>query len=301
MEVLTIGNVLLPVMALIAAGFLLGRLTKVGSRSLLTVALYVFQPALIFQALYSNSISGSSASVVLSMTFLVHGVMLVVAVLWGRAARWDGPKSAAATLSFTFNNTGAYGLPILLFAFGNEGLALGVVYLVAHSVLQATLAVGVASWRGGNSLRALLASVLRIPWIYALALALACRLLPLTLPVGLTRSVELLSDGAIPLQLILLGLQLSQVRIGAVLREAAPIAAAKLVLPMLIALGISAAFGLDGLVRNVVLVQASAPAAMNSLVLALHFDRRPELVAAVILLTTIASCLTVGLLLAYLM
>jgi hypothetical protein len=176
-----------------------------------------------------------------------------------------------------------------------------VVYLVAHSALQATLAVGVASWRGGNSVRALLGNVLRAPWIYALALALACRVAGLTLPVGVARSVGLLSDGAIPLQLILLGLQLSEARIGKVLREAAPLAGLKLVLPTLMAFGVTAAFGLVGLSRNVVLVQASAPAAMNSLVLALHYDRRPELVAAVILLTTIGSCLTVGLLLAYLM
>jgi hypothetical protein len=113
--------------------------------------------------------------------------------------------------------------------------------------------------------------------------------------------VDLLASGAIPLQLILLGLQLSQVHIGAVLQEAIPIAAAKLALPVLIAFGVSTALGLGGLARNVVLVQASTPAAMNSLVLALHFDRRPELVAAVIFLTTICSCLTVGLLLRYLM
>lgn len=301
MKALAIGNVLLPVMVLIAAGFLLGRLTKVASQPLLIVAFYVFQPALIFQALYSNSVSGTSASAVFTMVFVLHGVMLLVAILGGRVARWDGPKSAAAALAFTFNNTGAYGLPVLLFAFGNEGLALGVVYLVAHSALQATLAVAVASWRRGISLRGLLADVLRVPWIYALALALMCRLLHLPLPGGLTRSVDLLASGAIPLQLILLGLQLSQVRIGAVLQEAMPIAAAKLALPVLIAFGLSTLLGLDGLARNVVLVQASTPAAMNSLVLALHFDRRPELVAAVILLTTICSCLTVGLLLAYLM
>jgi len=301
MQVLVFGDVLLPVMALTASGFLLGRLTRVSSTPLLTVTFYVLQPALIFQALYANAVSGRDASLVLGLALLLHVVMAGTALLGSRAARWDEAKSAAAILSFSFNNTGAYGFPVLLFAFGKEGLALGVVYAVAHSTLQATLAVGVASWRGGTSVRALLGNILRVPWIYALALALTCRVARFTLPVGLARSVELLSDGAIPLQLILLGLQLSEVRIGKVVREAAPLAALKLVLPTLTAFGITAAFGLAGLPRNVLLVQASAPAAMNSLVLALHYDRRPELVAAVILLTTIGSCLTVGLLLAYLM
>jgi len=301
MQALVFADVLLPVMALTAAGFLLGRLTKIASTPLLTVTLYVLQPALIFQALYGNAVSGEDASLVLGLALLLQVLLLGVALVAGRAARWDEPKRAAAILSFAFNNIGAYGLPVLLFAFGQEGLALGVVYLVAHSALQATLAVGVAAWRGGNSIRALLGSVLRVPWIYALALALLCRLTRLSLPTGVGRSVELLSEGAIPVQLILLGLQLSEVRIGRVLREAAPLAVAKLVLPMLTAFGVTAAFGLTGLTRNVILVQASAPAAMNSLVLALHYDRRSELVAAVILLTTIGSCLTVGLLLAYIM
>lgn len=108
MQVLVFGDVLLPVMALTASGFLLGRLTRVSSTPLLIVTFHVLQPALIFQALYANAVSGRDASLVLGLALLLHVVMAGAALLGSRAAWWDEAKSAAAILSFSFNNTGAY-------------------------------------------------------------------------------------------------------------------------------------------------------------------------------------------------
>jgi len=89
-----------------------------------------------------------------------------------------------------------------------------------------------------------------------------------------------------------LGLELPGVRLERVSREAAPIALAKLVLPSLVAFGLAAALGLHGLLRAVLLVEASTPTAINFLLLALQYDRRPDLVAGRVFLTTAGSAVT---------
>jgi len=299
LNVIVFADVLLPVFLVGASGFALGRLTRIGSESLVKVVFYILQPALIFQALFTGVVVGDTISTTILFVLLFHVTLVATGSLGQLALRWDERKNLAMLLSLSFNNTGAYALPILLFAFGKQGLALGVVYLVAHSVLQATLAVGIASWRRGSSLLSSAKSILTVPWIYAVILAVILRSAGVTIPNALTRSLDLLSSAAIPMQLVLLGLQFSEVRLASVFREAAPIALVKLVAPPLIAVGLAAILGIHGLILGVLLVQASAPTAINSLLLAIRYDCRPDLVAAIVLLTTVGSVLTIGLLLSF--
>ena len=55
-----------------------------------------------------------------------------------------------------------HGLPLCLFAFGEEGLARGIVIFVTVAMLQSTLGVTIASGRPSP------AEMFRLPYIYAL-------------------------------------------------------------------------------------------------------------------------------------
>lgn len=52
--------------------------------------------------------------------------------------------------------------------------------------------------------------------------------------------------------------------------------------------------------RSVLIVEASTPAAVNSLILSLQYNRRPDLVSPVVFLTTIGNLATMGALLSLL-
>lgn len=293
-------NVLLPIFLVGGVGYALGRLTRFEPEPLTRLVFYVLGPALIFQSLYTNAVSGGEISRTVLFVVLLHVILLGAGLLGPRVLGWDRERQAATSLCLSFNNAGTYGLPVLLFAFGERGFALGIIYMVAHIALQTTLGVGVASWKKGMSLATLSLNVLKVPWFYALGLALVLRATAVALPTPLARPIDLLAQAAIPMQLVLLGIEFSRVRLEKVLRQAAPIALTKLILPPLLAWGLTALLGIHGLLRAVLIVEGSTPAAINSLLLALQYDRRPDLVAAVVLLTTAGSVLTIGLLLVFL-
>jgi len=70
-----------------------------------------------------------------------------------------------------------------------------------------------------------------------------------------------------------------------------------LLIPPILAWGVTAALGLEGLLRVVLIVEASTPTAVNALILSLQYDRRPDLTASVVLLTTVGNLATMSVLL----
>ncbi len=290
-------DVIVPVIIIAGAGFLFARFTHFDVALLTKLTFYVLSPALIFNSMLDPSISAMTLANVTLFVFIVHGALLLLAVLGVRWTNWDADTRTSALLSFTFSNCGNYGLPVLLFAFGEAGFTLGVVYMVAHLVYQIIFGVGIASWRKGMSIRALLGKVLSVPWLYAVILAAVVRLTSFDLPPAINRPVELLATAAIPVQLLLLGMSLATARIGSLLRPAVSISLAKLIIPPFLAWGVTAALGFHGLFRAVLILEASTPTAVNALILSLQYRRRSELSASVVLLTTIGGVVVTSLLL----
>ncbi len=290
-------NVIVPVILIAGAGYLFAKLTKLDVTPLTKLSFYVLSPALIFQSMLSSSLSGATLSQVVIFVFAVHGALLLLGAVGVRWTGWDADTKASALLSFTFSNCGNYGLAVLLFAFGEPGFTLGVVYMVTHQVYQVLFGVGVASWRKGMSPLGMVRQLLAVPWLYAIALGLVARATSFEIPTIIARPVELVSAAAIPVQLLLLGMALASAKVGRLVRLAVPVSLAKLLIPPLLAWGLCAAFGYDGLLRTVLILEASTPTAVNALVLSLQYKRRPELAAAIILLTTIAGLGTTTLLL----
>ena len=282
-------NVILPVVLVAGTGFLFARLTHVDEKPLTRLSFYVLTPALIFHSMLNRSVSMTDLGDVALFVLIMHGLLLLIGTVGVRRTKWDEDTRASAVLSLTMNNCGNYGLAILLFAFGDAGFTLGVLYMVSHLLYQVIGGVGIASWHRSMKKRQLVLTILKVPWLYALALALVVRLLGWQLPETLARPVELVAGATIPVQLLLLGMALSRVRIGNLLQQAVPISLAKLIVPPLLAWGLTAILGFDGLLRSVVILQASAPTAVNALVLSLQYGRRSELTASVVLMTTIGA------------
>ncbi len=290
-------DVIVPVVLVAGAGFLFARLTRFDVTPLTKLSFYVLAPAMIYHSLQHASISEAMVLNVGLFVFLVHGALLLLAGLGVRWTHWDGDTRVSAMMSLSFANCGNYGLPILLFAFGEPGFVLGIVYMVAHQVFQIVFGVPLASWRRGMSLPALTRQLLTVPWLYAVILGMAARAASFELPAAVGRGVELVADALIPVQLLLLGMALAGAKLGRVARQAAPIAIAKMIAPPLLAWGTAAALGLTGVLRAALILEASTPTAINALILSLQYNRRPDLTASVVLLTTIGGVGTTALLL----
>jgi hypothetical protein len=73
----------------------------------------------------------------------------------------------------------------------------------------------------------------------------------------------------------------------------------RLAIGFLIALAVAELFGLEGAARGVLLLQGAMPAAMFSYLFAARYDRAPDEVAGIVLMSTLLSMLTLPLVVAY--
>ncbi|MCC6168383.1 MAG: AEC family transporter [Caldilineaceae bacterium] len=288
----------LPVFLVAAAGYLLVWRMPMDGRSLGRLLFWLATPSLVFRSLYQMEIDFEA----LRQVVVVAAAVTVTAGVLGWAVGFDQDRRrrAAIILTSAVSNNGNMGIPICFFAFGQPGLALGSLYYVVSSFLSNTVGVAVAS-SGQTALRQALGNSLRVPMIYAATAGLLLNRLGGELPQPLFRAVDLMADAAIPGMLVLLGIQLHAAPLGQghgiILRSAA----IRLLVAPLLAWLLTMLLGVEGVERNVIILQAAMPTAVMSAVLATEYDAAPKLVATVIFVTTVASMVTLSVVLWFLL
>lgn len=295
----TFANNLLPVMLLGAAGFWLGRALAIDSRSLGRVIFYFFSPVLVFNLLIHNNLPLGEMAHTMGFSLAVFLTMSALTLLVGRLVRLDRPTLIAVLLTAAFANTGNFGLPLVSFAFGEDALAHATLYFVTNSVLFNTVGVLIASL-GHLDLKQAALGMLKVPTVYAVLLAALLNEFNLSLPLPLERTVGLAANGAIPLMLILLGVELSHVQWSRNLRPLGLGVGLRLLLGPLVGFLLAIPFGLTGAARQGSLLETATPAAVTNIVLATEYNLDSSLVTAIVFIGTLLSPLTLTPLLVYL-
>jgi hypothetical protein len=296
--VLRILEVIAPVVLVAGAGFLARKLGLDGRRGIHTLALYVVGPPFMFLALYGSDVALADLGRTVLFAIALYAGLAAVALLLGRVLGWERPARLAAVLGMAPTNCGNYGLPILLFGLGDAALPIGVVFVAAHSIGHMLFGLPALSFAAHRGRRPRLAPVL--PYILALGLAQLLRSVDATVPTVIERPLALLADAWIPVLLLLLGMELADVNLRLNLGRSAVLGLGKLAIGPLLGLGLVYAFGFEGVWFKALLIQASTPTAVNSLLFAREFDIRPDLVAGTLAVSTLGSILTVSIVLALL-
>jgi hypothetical protein len=295
----TFANNILPIVLLSGAGFALGKLLHVDSRSLGRVAFYIFSPILIFDLLVQNQLKLAEAAIVVAFALCFILTIGILTLLAGMLLKLERPALVAVLMTTMFANTGNYGLPLVSFAFGEQALSYAGIYFVTMTLLFYTLGVFVASL-GHMNIREAVVGLFKIPTIYAVLLAVLINLWNIQIPVPVARAVELAADGTIPLLLILLGVQLTQVQFSGNQRAMQLSVSFRLILAPLVALLFAALFGLQGFSRQASVTEASMPTMVSTTVLATEYNLDFKLVTAVVFISTLLSPLTLTPLLVFL-
>ncbi len=300
-------EVLLPIVLVAGIGFGLRRAMPLDQATLNRTVIYGLNPALIFVSLVRADLSGDGA---LRMVALAVGVVIGMALITLVVALPLGLRGgtlSAMLLANMFMNSGNYGLPAARFAFGEEGFTQAVFYFVVQSILGQTLGVAIAAGGGmtaqSNLSREVLIRVLRMPQIYAVLAAFLVRWSGFD-PAGATgaasglwRGITLVGEATLPMMLIVLGLQL-----GTGVRFEAPGLIAittglRLIVSPLVAYGLGLALGLSGVSLAVGVMVSGMPTAVHTTITALEFNSRPDLVVGVVVASSVASLVTLSVLL----
>lgn len=196
-------------------------------------------------------------------------------------------------IPLVFGNSGNMGLPLCLFAFGPDGLALSLGIFVLFSLLHFSLGTAVlTSSMPGKAL-------LRSPLIWSGLLALAMIALDHDFPITVRNTLDILGGMAIPLMLLTLGVSLVSLRLRDTGR-ALGMGVARVVTALAAGVLTVEVLQLDGLLRGVVLLQAATPAAVFNYLLAQQYQRSPEMVAGLVMASTLLSFGTIPLVLMFL-
>lgn len=283
----------LPVFLIAAVGYFAGRKMSLDVSTLSKICLYILTPALTFNSLTTSEVDLGSVWQLALGAFLVP-IALTPLFLWlFSLLGWERKLSQSMLLPTIFSNTGNYGLPICLFALGQQGMDLGVIYMVVQTFVIATLGVFIAASSQMN-VKDALGRVIRMPNLYAAVLGALIKVLDLKVPQVLGRPIGLLAQAAIPVFLLVLGLQLLNSKPGG--RWQVPVVGSlfRLVIAPTVVAILGRALGLDGLAWKVLVLQGAMPPPVNSTILAQEFDANPDVISHTTLIATVMSLVTVS-------
>ncbi len=284
-------QIVAPVFLLASIGFAWVRMGGDYSVSFVTqLAMTISTPCLIFVALMNAKIDSTSLAVTFWAAVVAYLIVTGVFYLFVKLSRLKGSTYLHPLI---FGNTGNLGLPLALFAFGEEGLSLAVVVFAVMAVYSFSLGIWMVSGRGAGS------KVLREPIVYGALLGALFLYNGWHTPVWLTNTLQLAGQMAIPLMLITLGVALGRIETRSFMRPLM-LALVKVIACTTIAIGVGLYFELSNTALAVLILQLATPVAVTSYLLAEKYNAGSETVAGLVVVSTAVSVITLPVLLAFL-
>jgi len=288
--ILTVLEVVAPVFLLATIGFAWVKLgfeyrIQFVTQMSMTLAL----PCLIFVSLMKTTIDSKSLSTVFAASIIAYLLVTVAMFVWVRTTQLDLRTYLAP---FIFGNTGNLGLPLALFAFGEQGLGYAVVIFAAMAIYSFTVGVWLVSG-GGSLLR-----VVQEPIVAATLLGGLFWSQGWQTPLFLTNTLDLVGQMAIPLMLITLGVSVARLSLRHFGR-AIWMSILKVAICAAIATGVGMVFQLSDVAFGVLVLQLAMPVAVTNYLLAEKYGADAEAVAGLCVMSTLASIITIPLILAF--
>ncbi|WP_289019891.1 AEC family transporter [Desulfobacter postgatei] len=171
---------LLPLYAIIAAGYFAGRVFKVDIRTMASLSIYFFLPVVIFG--FVSNMAFKPLYIMLPAFIYIDSTITALSfyALGKRIYKKDSRANLMALCS-AMGNTGYFGLPLVLLFFNKDTVGIYVFMMLGVSIFEATIGYYIAA-RGNFNVRDSLIKLLKFPSIYAIATALIVNAMDIELP-----------------------------------------------------------------------------------------------------------------------
>jgi hypothetical protein len=291
LDILT--KVTLPIILLVALGFLLQPKLKLDVGSLNRVQVYVVMPAFLVHFLATGK---QPLAVIWPVVyFAIAQFMILIPLGWLlvlllRMRPSLGPLMGLGT---AYANVGFFGIPVTQLAFGTEYLIYQSVLTAMMAVLVCTVGVALLAPAGGSKLGKL-RTAFETPLIPSVVLGLGLRGLEVELPSLAAQPMQFLGSIFTPLALYTLG---AQVAAGRSLRPEWGPQTLILTLKFLVAPALSwwicLVMDLPGDVTDVIVVAAATPVGVLITIFAAEYKTEAEFISTAVVLSTALSPLFV--------
>ena len=285
-----IAAVLLPVFCLAGVGYVWRRVGAPFDLDFVTrLIMNIAGPCLVFDSLSQLTLPLNEF---LTMVWASIAMLAVIAVAGLILLKLMKLSVRSYLPALAIGNTGNLGLPLCLFAFGEDGLGLAIAVYVTNSVSQFTLVPLLQSRVSAVK------TLLTTPVIYGAVAGTLVLTTDIELPEWLVTTIEMLGALMIPLMLLALGNTLGGLR-AKNLPLAFGLGSARLLLAFAAAVGVSELFGLEGMAQGVLVLQGVMPAAVFSYLFAVRYQRAADDVAGIVLISTLLAALLLPLFVSY--
>jgi len=302
-------TVVLPIFAIIVAGFLSRKAGFLGPNAWLDLNRYVVYlalPSLLFRVVATADWSdlelmGMVAVFSLSSA-LIYGLTVGLCVL----RKSSVANAGIDALGVAYSNTGYIGLPLCLLVLGKESLAAVALAGVVTIVVLFALAIIVveAGLQERSSIRAIVRSVavslFRNPLVVAPAVAGIWAVSGFALPASVDTFLDLVGSSAGPCALVSLGLFFADAKKESsegIWSKALLLSSAKLLLHPALTWALAVIFGLSPLLAGIAVLLAALPTGTGAFMLAELYRRETLTSSSVVMVSTILSLATLAMLL----
>ncbi|HIQ39389.1 MAG TPA: transporter [Methanothermococcus okinawensis] len=296
-------EIMLTIVSLIFIGYIskyLGILREEDRSVLNNVVVYISMPSTVFLTIIKN-VSPGELPLFIKLPILIFFIFTlcgIVGYILGSYLKLERRSIGGLILVCALGNTGFLGYPVIYGFYGDPGLVRAIfcdMGSVIASLLIGTF-VGITFGEGikgeDNTSIYIIKKLLRFPPFIACILSILFIILGIgveDIPTFLVDILNYLSKATVPLIMISLGLSLSPSSTKFGIKYGIIALLVRMGVAPLLAVILSMMFFLEGLERNVLILQSAMPSAMMSLVFSLLYRLDVKLVASACFITTIAS------------
>jgi len=286
---------------LVLLGYLLMRVGKWSKDIANSLSKFVFNiavPALLFDTMSRFS---SLPPVDARLLIAFFGSCIIVFLI-GRLIAWklfklDGVAQSVFALGGIYSNNVFLGIPLAKMALGEEALPPVALVIAFNALLLWTLVTVSTEWaqHGSLSMKGFgktTKSVLTNPIVASILLGLIYDFTGLPLPAFLRTPLQMTSQAAAPMALIVLGMGLAEYGIRKGWQHSVAITSLKLILQPLVVYVLARALGLPKMETQAIVMLASISVAVNVYIMAQQFKSMEASVASSMLLSTLLAAIT---------
>jgi predicted permease len=300
---------LLPVVLLIAVGYLAGKRRWIGGNAVKDLSHLIFlllAPALLFRAMSTVHVEQLSLKPVAAY-FIASGLLFAGTL----ALRGFNRTAAVLALANTYSNTVMIGIALIGLAYGEEGMVVLLTLISLHSLVLLTsatvvLELAVAREQAGAagadkrpSMARTVMRALRNAIIHPVPMPIIAGLLfaqtGLVMPEVIDKPIQLLGQAFGPIALVMVGITLALTPIGRHWRGALVQALVKNLLHPLLVAAIGWLLGVRGIPLTVMVVAAALPIGANVFLFSQRYRTSEDLVTASVAVSTVLGLVTLTL------
>lgn len=288
MPILNVLSIVFPVFSIIGIGYLFARFKKLSLEPVIDILLYITIPSLIISSLVKKKFVYSELFIISMAALIVMAGTGIMSFLYLKII--NKKELRGFYLPTMFMNSGNMAFPLALLAFGEEGLAVAVIYYVAVSIMVYSLGIHIAKGKGGFY------EIFKLPLIYATVLGMFLNFTEINMPKPIISTFDMLGSATIPLMLIGLGYQLYSTHISSI-----GISISGTIIRIfggtMLAYIATIVFSIKGLEQNIIILSSSMPSAVINFIVSHRYKLDSSLVASIIAMSTIVSLFTTPILL----